>query len=61
MKTYQVTTITNRRVIVKKFETIEDATRFFRIAKYGYPKEENVEAIYLTEDNIIVTSLTTKN
>ena len=60
MKTYQVITITDKKVIVEKFDTIEDATKFFRIAKYGYSKEENVETIYLTENNEIVTTLTTK-
>ena len=58
MKTYQVTTVTSKRVITEDFGTIEGATEFFRIAIYGYPEGEYVEKIYLTEDNVIIATLT---
>lgn len=57
MKTYQVITVTSKRVIVENFGTIEGATEFFRIARYRYPKNERVEKIYLTENGTIVATL----
>ena len=57
MKEYQVITVTNKRVIVENFGTIEGAMDFFKIARYGYPEDESVEEIYLTENNKIVATL----
>lgn len=51
---YEVITITNKRVLTEKFTNKKTASSLFRVAKYGFPKGEHVEKVYLTYKNIII-------
>lgn len=51
---YEVITITSKRVLVEKFRDERNAMGYFKVARFGFPEEEQVRKVYLTHENYII-------